>query len=110
MSKRVKGTLVIIGGAERKDEHYTVLSAVADRLKANQHLLIVTAASYEPEGTAEDYTRIFKELGVRQIDAADVRTRGMPSGPSWWRSASRQAPSFLQGAISCGSQARWATV
>lgn len=75
MSKRVKGTLVIIGGAERKDENYTVLRAVADRIKANQHLLIVTAASYEPEGTAEDYTRIFKELGVSQIDVADVRTR-----------------------------------
>jgi cyanophycinase len=75
MSKRVKGSLVIIGGAERKDPNYTVLKTVADRIKANQHLLIVTAASYEPEGTAEDYTRIFKELGVARIEVADIRTR-----------------------------------
>jgi cyanophycinase len=35
----------------------------------------VTAASYEPEGTAEDYTRIFLELGVTRVDVADIRTR-----------------------------------
>jgi cyanophycinase len=75
MKKQAKGTLVIIGGAERKDENLTVLKAVADRIKANQHLLIVTAASYEPEGTAEDYTRIFKELGVARIEVADIRIR-----------------------------------
>jgi len=75
MSKRVKGTLVIIGGAERKDDEQTVLKVVADRIRANQRLLIVTVASYEPDGTAQDYIRIFKELGVSQIDVADVRTR-----------------------------------
>ncbi len=75
MSKRAKGTLVIIGGAERKDDEQTVLKVVADRIRANQRLLIVTAASYEPAGTAQDYIRIFKELGVSQIDVADVRTR-----------------------------------
>ena len=75
MSKRVKGTLVIIGGAERKDDEQTVLKVVADRIRANQRLLIVTAASYEPDGTAKDYTRIFKALGVSQIEEADVRTR-----------------------------------
>lgn len=32
MSKRVKGTLVIIGGAERKDDEQTVLKVVADRI------------------------------------------------------------------------------
>lgn len=75
MSKRVKGTLVIIGGAERKDDEQTVLKVVADRIRVNQRLLIVTVASYEPDGTAQDYIRIFKELGVSQIDVADVRTR-----------------------------------
>ena len=75
MSKGAKGTLVIIGGAERKDDERTVLKVVADRIRANQRLLIVTAASYEPDGTAKDYIRIFKELGVSEIDVADVRTR-----------------------------------
>mgnify|MGYP001301592559 CR=1 FL=1 len=75
MSKRAKGTLVIIGGAERKDDEKTVLKVVADRIRANQRMLIVTAASYEPADTAQDYIRIFKELGVSQIDVADVRTR-----------------------------------
>jgi cyanophycinase len=75
MTKRVKGTLVIVGGAERKDKDCTVLRAVADRLPSNQHVLIVTAASYEPEGTAEDYTRIFRELGIPHVDVADIRTR-----------------------------------
>jgi cyanophycinase len=75
MSKRSKGTLVIIGGAERKDDERTVLKVVADRIRANQRLLIVTAASYEPDGTAKDYMRIFKELGVSEMDVADVRTR-----------------------------------
>jgi cyanophycinase len=70
-----KGTLIIIGGAERKDENHTVLKAVADRLQDDRSILIITAASYEPEGTAEDYTRIFKELGVAKIEVADIRTR-----------------------------------
>lgn len=79
MSKRntgaPKGTLIIIGGGERKDENHTVLKAVADRLRRNQHILIVTAASYEPEGVAADYTRIFQELGVPHVDVADIRLR-----------------------------------
>jgi cyanophycinase len=97
MSKRSKGTLVIIGGAERKDENHTVLKAVADRLKANQHILIVTAASYEPEGTAEDYMRIFKELGVPKIDVADIRTREDAQRPEFVELCEKAGAVFFTG-------------
>lgn len=97
MSKRVKGTLVIIGGAERKDEAQTVLKAVADRIRANQRLLIVTAASYEPEGTAQDYVRIFKALGVSQIDVADVRTREDAESPELVEKCERASAIFFSG-------------
>jgi len=75
MAKRVKGKLIIVGGAERQDEDQTVLKRVVDEMKGRGRLLIITAASYEPEGTGEEYTRIFHELGLKEADVVDIRRR-----------------------------------
>lgn len=75
MSKRIKGKLIIIGGAERGDEEQVVLKKVAEELNGGRRLLIITAASYQPEGTGEEYTRIFHDLGVKDVGVVDIRKR-----------------------------------
>jgi cyanophycinase len=73
-----KGTLIIIGGSERRDEKgMVILEEVAAHVKRKHetHLLLVTAATYEPEGVAEEYIPLFKKLGVPKIEVMDIRNR-----------------------------------
>lgn len=76
MSDNPKGTLIIIGGHEAKDGDHPILSEVASfAKKGKNHLVIVTVASQLPEELAEVYLAIFKDLGVKQVDTLDIRTR-----------------------------------
>jgi cyanophycinase len=74
MSRKQPGTLIIIGGGERKDEERTVLKEVAKRAGTGK-LVVVTVATEKPEETWEEYRQIFRELGVRRIEHLDVRLR-----------------------------------
>ncbi|HEY0515136.1 MAG TPA: cyanophycinase [Thermoanaerobaculia bacterium] len=69
-----KGTLIIIGGGERKDAERTVLQQVADRVGTGR-LVVVTVATAQPEETWKDYREIFKKLGVKKVEWLDVRVR-----------------------------------
>jgi cyanophycinase len=75
MSKRAKGKLIIIGGAERKEEGQGVLRTVAEAISGGKHLLIVTTATQQPEETGAEYTQIFHDLGVAKVTVVDIRTR-----------------------------------
>jgi cyanophycinase len=73
---RTKGDLIIIGGAEEKEGSTDILEEVAKRAKkANGCLVIVTAATELPEEVADEYRKVFRDLGVKNIAAVDVRTR-----------------------------------
>jgi cyanophycinase len=74
MSKKQPGTLIIIGGGERKDDERTILKEVAKHAGSGK-LVVATVATEEPEETWEEYRRIFRELGVRRIEHLDVRFR-----------------------------------
>jgi len=69
-----QGTLIIIGGGERKDNELTVLEEVARRA-GNDKLVVATIATAEPQETWEDYRKIFTKLGVKKIEWLDVRVR-----------------------------------
>jgi len=75
MSRKPKGELIIIGGHEREGD----LEILKEVVKiANRHsgpILIVTVASREPEEMAEEYVKIFKDLGADQVDTLDIRER-----------------------------------
>ena len=78
MSKKHKGSLIIIGGHEDKDdqEERAILKAVCQRAVKNQgKLVIVTAATQHPAEVGAEYTKVFQSLGVRQIDLLDIRAR-----------------------------------
>jgi len=69
-----QGTLIIIGGGERKDAEGNVLQEVASRADGGK-LVVATIATAEPEETWKDYREIFKKLGVKKIEWLDVRIR-----------------------------------
>jgi cyanophycinase len=74
--KKPKGKLMIIGGAERRDGDQLVLKAVADEIRRKRSpLLLVTAASYSPGDSPDEYRAIFKELGVSQVDVLEIPDR-----------------------------------
>jgi cyanophycinase len=69
-----QGTLIIIGGGERKDAERTVLQEVAKRAGTGK-LVVATIATAEPEETWKDYREIFGKLGVKKVEWLDVRVR-----------------------------------
>lgn len=69
-----KGTLIIIGGAEKKDPEKKILKEVARQANGGK-LVVTTVATEDPEGTWKEYRQIFRKLGVTKIDHLDVRIR-----------------------------------
>lgn len=76
MSNTPKGTLIIIGGHEEKEGDRQILTEVAERANKNKsRLVVITAASQLPEEMADQYRSVFADLGVKQVDVIDIRTR-----------------------------------
>ncbi|HEY4590325.1 MAG TPA: cyanophycinase [Thermoanaerobaculia bacterium] len=69
-----RGTLIIIGGGERKDAEGTILQEVAGRAGTGK-LVVATIATAEPEETWKEYRQIFKKLGVKKVEWLDIRVR-----------------------------------
>lgn len=61
---RKKGTLIIIGGREDKEDQMEILREVAERT-GREKMVIVTVASQVPDDLWLDYKRIFASLGVK---------------------------------------------
>jgi cyanophycinase len=71
---RTRKTLIIIGGHEDKKNEKLILREIANRIGEGK-LVITTVASSQPEGTFEEYERIFRRLGVRHIANLGIDTR-----------------------------------
>ncbi|HUP28312.1 MAG TPA: cyanophycinase [Chloroflexia bacterium] len=73
---KTKGSLIIIGGHEDKEGQRVILNEVAARVKKRKGCLaIVTVASSLPQELASGYRKVFKELGVDDVQHVDVRIR-----------------------------------
>jgi cyanophycinase len=76
MADKIKGTLIIIGGHEDKTDGREILTEVARSVRFERGpLVVVTAATHKPDELAEEYTAIFKDLGVKQVAVLDIRER-----------------------------------
>ncbi|NLO81818.1 MAG: cyanophycinase [Clostridiales bacterium] len=76
MDKKAGGKLMIIGGAEDKRGECVILKRLvelAGRQEAN--MVIMTVASEYPEKIGNEYTHIFKRLGVDNINTIHIRSR-----------------------------------
>jgi cyanophycinase len=67
-------TLIIIGGHEDKTGDREILKEVARRV-GHGKLVITTVASSEPEGLFEEYEKVFRDLGVKQMEKLEIWTR-----------------------------------
>ncbi len=74
MKKVAAGSLIIIGGHEDKEGEREILKAVAERLGGGK-LVVATVATSLPEEMGDEYVKVFRELGVEQVDVLDVRAR-----------------------------------
>jgi cyanophycinase len=72
------GALVIIGGAEEKEDGAEILEEFL-RLAGGEkaHLVIMPVATDHPQEMGKKYTDAFSQLGCPEIEAIDVSTREM---------------------------------
>lgn len=75
MDQKVKGNLIIIGGAEDKKREKSILKFVASKIQNNDLLLIATVATEYPKLVGQEYTKLFKNLGVENIKELHVTER-----------------------------------
>ena len=76
MSEKVRGNLIIIGGAEDKRGESKVLRNVVEIIGgAGARLVIITTATEQPEIVGGDYRNIFEKLGTGSIDVLNISTR-----------------------------------
>ena len=75
--ERRAGPLVIIGGAEDREENCEILSEFV-RLAGGKRarLAIISVASDVPKELDGLYEQAFRRLGARDVHALDIRTRG----------------------------------
>jgi cyanophycinase len=72
--KVAKGTLIIIGGKEDKEGEKKILHEVARRASSGK-LVVATVATDLPDEVWEEYRKLFSDLGVRDIEHLDIRSR-----------------------------------
>lgn len=76
MDEKVKGKLIIIGGAEDKKDECTILKKLIELSGGNKaNIVILTIATEHPEETGREYTEIFNSLGADKVSLLHIETR-----------------------------------
>lgn len=71
MARKKSGKLIIIGGREDKELEFEILKEVAKGV-GDGRLCIVSVASSVGDELWEDYSRIFRQLGIKKLTHLDV--------------------------------------
>jgi cyanophycinase len=76
MTRKPQGQLIVIGGGLLKEGGEPIIEKMAEATqKAKGPLIIVNAATYEPDDVFEEHAAIFKQYGIEQIEGMDIRSR-----------------------------------
>lgn len=76
MEEKVKGKLMIIGGAEDKEGECIILRKLVELAGGREgSIVIMTVATEHSETIGREYTRIFEQLGVRKISVIHIDSR-----------------------------------
>ena len=67
--------LIIIGGAEDKENSKVILKYIAEKIGDDEELLIATVASEEPQKLITKYKEVFNELKVKNIKELSIVNR-----------------------------------
>jgi cyanophycinase len=95
-SKQQPGTLIVIGGAEDKEQNPDILRYIADRVDGGT-LVIMTCATEEPQEAWERYRKVFTKLGVTHLEHVDVRDRELALDPKLSEPIARARGVFFTG-------------
>ena len=73
MAEKIKGDLIIIGGAEDKEGDKEILKKVCNSInKENDVILVATIATEYPKEAFRKYKKIFENLGVKNIKGLNI--------------------------------------
>lgn len=76
MEANTKGKLIIIGGAEDKEKECEILKKVVEMSGGeNAKIVVMTTATELPKEVGSLYRKIFKKLGVKDIDILNINSR-----------------------------------
>lgn len=74
MSGRPSRSLILVGGHEDRKGEKIILKELARGIGEGR-LVLITAASSEPEELADEYRRAFRDLGLKHVDVLDIKVR-----------------------------------
>lgn len=107
MPHRQTGCLIAIGGNEDREKDKPILKRIIELTgKAHPHVLVVTAASAEPDFMWEAYDGAFDDLGVRHRHRLDLADRAAADLASSTRAIDEADAVFMTG----GDQTRLMSV
>jgi cyanophycinase len=69
------GRLLIIGGHEDKENDKTILRMLAKKVGKAGKIVVATVASGQPQGSFNDYERVFRGLGIRHVHHLNIESR-----------------------------------
>ena len=76
MGEKVRGNLVIIGGAEDKYGQSKILKEVVKIIGgSDSKLVILTTATEQPKIVGDEYIEVFGKLGINNIDVLNINSR-----------------------------------
>ncbi|NLY43058.1 MAG: cyanophycinase [Clostridiaceae bacterium] len=82
MGDKVRGNLIIIGGAEDKKDECSILKEVVSIAGGREaHLAILTTATQLPEEVGQQYRDVFRRLGVERISVLNIDSRATANDP-----------------------------
>lgn len=76
MGEKVRGNLIIIGGAEDKIGKKAILKHVADIVREKKgSFVVLTTATKNPQEVGNNYRQVFESLGLKDIDILNINSR-----------------------------------
>lgn len=76
MKSKLNYDLVVIGGAEDKEGRKKILNEVCDLINKDRDLLLVATIASEIQEEMEDvYDKVFREIGVKNIEFLNIEDR-----------------------------------
>ena len=76
MKEGKRGVLLIIGGAEDKEDKMEILKKFVRLMEHDDSsLLVLTTATKEPDIVGDNYRRVFEKLGMTNIDILNIDSR-----------------------------------
>lgn len=70
-----RGYLIVIGGAEDKKGDSSILKTASEMVSHDEVLTVLTTATEMPQETGENYYKVFRRLGVRNVRILNINTR-----------------------------------